>query len=120
MRYLSTGILHSENEKGTIGAAVIYPLGDGGCELKNIAVAEEFQGKGIGKTFLKRLMQIAAEDYEYMLVGTTSGTEGFYISSGFVYSHTIPGFFVDNYSGPIFENGVQCIDMRCFKKKLRE
>lgn len=119
-RYLYDGELYIYNDApGTIAAAVLYPLEDGQCELKNIAVSEHLQGKGIGRAFLKLLIKLASEKYKYMVVGTTSQTEGFYKSLNFEYSHTIPNFFVDNYPEPIFENGVQCIDMRCFKRKLK-
>jgi N-acetylglutamate synthase-like GNAT family acetyltransferase len=118
-RYLYKGDLYIYKDADTpVAAAVLYPLKDGQCELKNIAVLEELQGKGIGTEFLKLLMKLAAEKYQYMMVGTTSQTEGFYKSLGFEYSHTIPNFFIDNYPEPIFENGIQCIDMRCFQIKL--
>jgi N-acetylglutamate synthase-like GNAT family acetyltransferase len=118
-RYLYDGELYIlKNGPLTAAAAVLYPLSDEECELKNIAVLERLQGKGIGSEFLKQLIKLASEKYSYMLVGTTSQTERFYKSLGFEYSHTIPNFFVDNYPEPIFENGIQCIDMRCFRKKL--
>ncbi|NLC45159.1 MAG: GNAT family N-acetyltransferase [Clostridiales bacterium] len=118
-RYLYDGDLYIYNDGAdTVGAAVLYPLEDGSCELKNIAVLETLQGKGIGSKFLKKLMGEASKSYIHMLVGTTAPTEGFYKSLGFEYSHTIANFFIDNYPEPIFEDGVQCMDMRCFKVKL--
>lgn len=118
-RYLYDGEMYVYLDGSeAIAAAVLYPLGDGGCELKNIAVKEALQGKGIGSAFLRNLMSLASERFTYMLVGTTSETEGFYKSLNFTYSHTIPNFFVDNYPEPIFENGIQCIDMRCFIIRL--
>ena len=118
-RYLSDGELYIYRHGAvTTAAAVLYPLEDGGCELKNIAVIEPLQGKGIGTRVVKQLMRIASEKYTYMLVGTTSQTEGFYLSLDFRYSHTIPNFFTDHYPEPILENGIPCVDMRCFTKKL--
>ncbi|WP_270808096.1 hypothetical protein [Clostridium fessum] len=38
-------------------------------------------------------------------------TEPFYEKCGFVRSHKIPHFFTDNYDHPIYEGGVQLIDM---------
>ena len=48
-----------------------------------------------------------------MLVGTgdSSITISFYKKCGFVYSHRIPNFFIDNYDHPIFEEGKQLKDM---------
>ena len=118
-RYLYDGDLYvCKDEADIVAVAVLYPLEDGMCELKNIAVLESLQGKGIGSKFLKKLMCEALKSYTHMLVGTTAPTEGFYESVGFEYSHTIPNFFIDNYPEPIFEDGIQCVDMRCFKMKL--
>ncbi len=118
-RYLYDGDLYiCIDGADTVAAAILYPLEDGVCELKNIAVLESLQGKGIGSKFLKKLMGEAAKGYTHMLVGTTAPTEGFYKSLGFEYSHTIANFFIDNYPEPIYEDGVQCVDMRCFKIKL--
>ena len=118
-RYLYDGDLYVYRDGGTVvAAAVLYPLEDEGCELKNIAVLENLQGKGIGSAFLRLIMGEASKKFTHMLVGTTSQTQGFYKSLNFQYSHTIPNFFVDNYPEPIFENGIQCVDMRCFSIKL--
>ena len=84
------------------------------------AVLESLQGKGIGSEFLKRLINEASKSFTHMLVGTTSPTEGFYKSLGFEYSHTIPNFFIDNYPEPVYEDGIQCVDMRCFEIMLRK
>ncbi len=120
-RYLYDGELYIfKDGADTAAAAVLYPMGDGGCELKNIAVLESLQGKGIGSEFLKRLINEASKTFTHMLVGTTSPTEGFYKSLGFEYSHTIPNFFIDNYPEPVYEDGIQCVDMRCFEIMLRK
>ncbi|HBG76759.1 MAG TPA: N-acetyltransferase [Clostridiales bacterium] len=118
-RYLTDGDLYIYRHGAiTAAVAVLYPLEDGGCELKNIAVIKPLQGIGIGTRVMKELMRIASRKYIYMLVGTTSQTEGFYLSLGFQYSHTIPSFFTDNYPKTILENGIPCVDMRCFTRKL--
>ena len=118
-RYLYDGELYIYKDgEVTAATAVIYSLTDGLCELKNIAVIEELQGKGIGSSFMKQLMNEASKRFTYMLVGTSAPTEGFYKSLGFEYSHTIPNFFIDNYPEPIYEGDIQCVDMRCFKIKL--
>ena len=43
---------------------------------------------------------------------------GFYQSCGFVPSHVVPRFFTDHYDHPIFENGVQLVDMIYLKAYL--
>ena len=49
---------------------------------------------------------------------TASGA-AFYARFGFEPSHTVVGFFIDNYPEPIYENGERCTDMLYFKKELR-
>lgn len=44
--------------------------------------------------------------------------EDIYERCGFVRSHRIENFFVENYDHPIFEDGVQLVDMVYLKKPL--
>lgn len=55
-----------------------------------------------------------------MLVGTgeTPSILTFYESCEFEKSHSIKNFFTDNYDHPIFEEGIQLIDMVYLKKEL--
>ena len=55
-----------------------------------------------------------------MLVGTgnTPAILSYYESCGFKKSHIIKHFFTDNYDHPIFEDGIQLIDMVYLKKIL--
>lgn len=64
-------------------------------------------------------MEQEAQAHPWMFVGTTAPTEPSYVQLGFVYSHTLKNFFTNNYPAPIFEDGVQCIDMRYSKRRLR-
>ena len=54
-----------------------------------------------------------ADEYSILQVGTGESplTVPFYEKCGFVRSHNIPNFFTDNYDHPIYECGVQLIDM---------
>ena len=51
--------------------------------------------------------------FEILQVGTGDSplTIPFYEKCGFVRSHIIPKFFTDNYDHPIFECGIQLVDM---------
>jgi hypothetical protein len=55
-----------------------------------------------------------------MLVGTgeTPAILSFYINSGFEISHRVKNFFTDNYDHPMFEDGIQLVDMIYLKKDL--
>ena len=54
-----------------------------------------------------------ADEYSVLQVGTGDSplTVPFYEKCGFVRSRNIPNFFTDNYDHPIYECGVQLIDM---------
>ena len=96
-------------EKGTM-----YVLEDNGIlEIKNIAVDPQNQGKGYGKALIDFLASKYADEYSVLQVGTGDSplTIPFYEKCGFVRSHKIPNFFTDNYDHPIYEGGVQLIDM---------
>ena len=82
-------------------------------EIKNIAVDPKNQGKGYGKALIDFLASKYADEYSILQVGTGDSplTVPFYEKYGFVRSHNIPNFFTDNYDHPIYECGVQLIDM---------
>ena len=82
-------------------------------EIKNIATYEKYQGKGYGSYMLKHIIQHCKNRCKKLLVGTGDSDKilSFYKNCGFVYSHTIKNFFVDNYDHAMFEDGEQLIDM---------
>ena len=55
-----------------------------------------------------------------MQVGTGDSelTVPFYERCGFVRSHVVENFFTDNYDAPIYEAGVQLVDMVYLKKEI--
>lgn len=71
------------------------------------------RGKGYGKALIDFLASKYADEYSVLQVGTGDSplTIPFYEKCGFVRSHKIPNFFTDNYDHPIYEGGVQFIDM---------
>ncbi len=73
----------------------------------------ENQGKGYWKALIDFLASKYADEYSVLQVGTGDSplTVPFYEKCGFVRSHNIPNFFTDNYDHPIYECGVQLIDM---------
>ena len=66
------------------------------------------------------LIREYAGQYAVLQVGTGDSplTVPFYEKCGFVRSHVLPNFFRENYDHPIFECGVQLIDMICLQRKL--
>jgi GNAT superfamily N-acetyltransferase len=90
-------------------------------ELKNIAVLEEYQGKGIAKAMIKMAKQLAKESGAKILeVGTGNSSLSqlaLYQKCGFR-MHSIETGFFDSYPEPIFENGIRCIDMVRLRAEL--
>ena len=107
-RYLDRGDLFVMyvDEESWIAVAVVTNEEEGVYELKNLAV--DFlclHYQQIGHT---------------MLVGTGDSrqTISFYQSCGFTYSHTLPGFFTENYDHPIIEDGKVLTDMIYLRKEF--
>ena len=119
-RYLEKGTMYLLAEDGVKGECVVLDVGDGTLEIKNIAVAPAFHRKGYGKAMIDLLEQKYRGQYTRLQVGTgdSPATLGFYKACGFTRSHTVPNFFTDNYSHPIYEGGVLLRDMIYLQKPL--
>lgn len=120
-RYLDTGLMYILDDNGIKCECVITDEGNGVLEIKNIATTSEHQGKGYGKAMIEFISRKYKEQYNVLQVGTGDSplTIPFYEKCGFVRSHTIPNFFTDNYDHPIYEGGVQLVDMIYLKMYLK-
>lgn len=119
-KYLPNGDLFALYDNDLKSICVVVPIDSETCELKNIATYEKYQGKGYGKALIKFISDFYKSTYKTMLVGTgeTPTILSFYESCGFKESHRIKNFFTDNYEHPMFEEGVQLVDMIYLKKRL--
>ena len=110
--YLERGEMFILDDDGVKAECVITKELDGVYELKNIAVAPEYQRKGYGKRLVKYVLTHYT-DCSRMLVGTGDCESAltFYRNCGFTESHRVKNFFIDNYDHPMFEDGVQLTDM---------
>lgn len=116
-RYLAQGEMFVLEVDGkVVSEAVVLPLSDRLCELKNLAVEEALHRQGYGSRMLRRLFHHYRGRFSRMQVGTSDPR--FYEKAGFVYSHTVSGFFTEHYPEPIYDNGVQCVDMIYLVKEL--
>jgi ribosomal protein S18 acetylase RimI-like enzyme len=91
-----------------------------GIELKNIAIAPEYQGRGYGILLARYAMDYyLPAGVKKFIAGTAESdkVQKFYTGLGFRYKSVIPNFFVDNYDGPVTEDGKQYKDMLIFEKK---
>lgn len=112
-RYLYRGTLYALQEEEVRAVCVVTDEGGGLLEIKNLAVLPAFQGQGLGKTLIDFVRRRYAGEYHTLQVGTGESplTVPFYEHCGFVRSHRIKNFFVDNYDHPIIECGQQLVDM---------
>lgn len=113
--YLSGSRLFvASNGAVVVGACVVQPRGTDAYELMSIAVHPAHQKSGYGTGLLKWVISffdsLGARQLE---VGT--GTFGyqlaFYQRHGFRVTSIDHDFFVLNYPEPIFEDGIQLLDM---------
>ena len=119
-RYIDKGTMYVFDDNGVKSECVITDEGNGIIEIKNIATVPEHQGKGYAKALIDFLVEEYGGKYSVLQVGTGDSptTVPFYEKCGFVRSHSIPNFFTDNYDHPIFECGVQFVDMVYLQKPL--
>ena len=120
-RYLERGTMYILLDDESVKCeCVVTDEGNGILELKNIAVEPAFQGKGYGKKLIHFIADQYQTQYSMLQVGTGDSplTVPFYEKCGFHRSHRIKNFFTDHYDHPIYENGIQLIDMIYLQKEL--
>lgn len=118
-KYLERGEMFVLDDGGIKAECVITKEEEGVYELKNIAVAPEYHRKGYGKRLIEFLFTNYSEcKVWYVGTGDCPSTLSFYKSCGFTESHRVKNFFVDNYNHPMFEDGIQLVDMVYLKKEL--
>ena len=120
-RYLPRGEMYALEDGGVKAVCVVTDEGDGVLELKNLAVEPAAQRKGYGKALIAFLLREYRTQYAVLQVGTGDSplTIPFYEACGFTRSHVIRNFFPDNYDHPIFEGGVQLVDMVYLKQSFK-
>lgn len=119
-RYLDKGKMYVLIDDGVKCECVITAEEKGILEIKNIATAPQHQGKGYAKALIDFIVKEYTEHYTILQVGTGDSptTIPFYEKCGFVRSHVIPNFFTDNYDHPIYEGGIQLVDMVYLQRPL--
>ena len=119
-RYLERGTMYVLEDDGVKAECVVTDEGDRILELKNIAVEPAAQGKGYGKALIDFLIETYAGQYTVLQVGTgdSPSTILFYEACGFRRHHLVKNFFTDHYDHPIYECGVQLVDMVYLQREL--
>ena len=119
-RYLERGTMYVLEDDGVKAECVVTDEGGGILELKNIAIKPGFQGRGYGKALVDFLVRTYERQYTVLQVGTgdSPSTIPFYESCGFCRHHLVKNFFTDHYDHPIYECGVQLVDMVYLQRVL--
>jgi N-acetylglutamate synthase-like GNAT family acetyltransferase len=105
-----------------IAVFALFKINEKQLEIKNIAVSEKLQGKGIGTYLINHIKIIAKnEGYRSLIVGTPDCALRqikFYEQNGFIKYDVKKDFYLKNYSNPIFENAIMLRDMLMLKTEL--
>jgi ribosomal protein S18 acetylase RimI-like enzyme len=123
------GYIHSsfvyiaKSDEQLVAVYALQEIDQNSAEIKNLAVAEALQGKGLGTYLLHHCISIARKKgYTHIIIGTgdtSSGQLHLYQKLGFEIFAIKENFFTNHYPEPIYENGIQCKHMILLQKKLR-
>jgi len=95
-----------------IGVLVLRKQNSTMAEIMNIAVAEAYQGMGIGRQLIQYALDVAkAGDYTRLRIATGNSSIGqlaLYQQEGFDIIEIQKNYFMLHYPEPIFENGIRC------------
>ena len=119
-RYLERGTMYVLDDGGVKAECVVTEEPGGILEIKNIAALPTHQKKGYGKMLIDFIASKYSGQYAVLQVGTGDSplTVPFYEKCGFHRSHSVKNFFLDHYDHPIYECGIQLVDMVYFRKEL--
>ena len=119
-KYLQEGRMFVLFDDGVKGEVVVTNEGNGILEIKNIATDPNCHGKGYGKKLIQFVEEKFKGEYSVLQVGTGDSplTIPFYEKCGFKRSHSVKNFFTENYDHPIFECGIQLVDVIYLQKNI--
>lgn len=122
--YLNRGTMYVLEEQYVKAVCVVTDEGEEEgkriLEIKNLAVAPESQKKGYGRAMIEFVKKQYTDSFDVLQAGTGDSplTIPFYEKCGFRKSHVMKNFFVDNYDHPIYEEGIQLVDMIYLRMNL--
>jgi GNAT superfamily N-acetyltransferase len=117
-KYLERGDMFALYDGDLKSVCVVTKEDEGAYELKSLATYEMYQGQGYGSSLVKYVLDYYKDKCSTMYVGTGDITSIvlFYEHCGFTVSQRVKNFFTDNYDHPMYENGIQLVDMVYLKK----
>jgi ribosomal protein S18 acetylase RimI-like enzyme len=119
--YLDRGeLLEIHDADRMIGIAVLVREA-GEVEIWNIALAEEFRGRGLGRMAIRAIAdRCTRAGASHLTVGTSDcslGTIAFYRKAGFRFAGVREDYF-DTYPMAVVEDGIRARDMVMFRMAL--
>ena len=119
-RYLDRGTMFIITDDSVKGECVVTDEGQGILEIKNLAIDPFCRRMGYGKALVEYVVEKYQGRYSILQVGTGDSplTIPFYEKCGFVRSHKVEDFFIKNYDHPIYEDGIQLVDIIYLQKRL--
>lgn len=114
--YVKSGNVYVGEESGkSIAVYVLKETGEIVVEIMNVAVHEDFQGRGYGKQLISHAISEASKrGYAQVEIGTGNSSIlqlKLYQQCGFRIIGIDFDYFTRNYDEPIVENGLLCRDM---------
>lgn len=124
-KYLKQSVVYIARKNDEIlGVIVLFPLTTETVEIKNIAVNPAHQGQGIGRFLIENIIHNAwLQGQKSICIGTANSSVGqlyLYQKLGFEITDIKKHFFTDNYTEPIFENGIQAKHLLVLTKQLTD
>lgn len=119
-KYLYRGEMFALYDDDVKSVCVVTEQEPGIYEIKNIVTVPEYQKKGYAKHLISYIADYYKESGKQLYVGTGDcpGILEFYKKCGFFKSHVVKNFFTDNYDHPMYEDGIQLVDMVYLKREL--
>ncbi len=120
-KYLERGEMFALYDGDLKSICVVTQEGEDISELKSLATYEKYQGQGYGSKLVKYIFEYYKDKCKTMFVGTGDSPLiiPFYEHCGFILSHRVENFFIDNYDHPIYDNDIQLIDMVYLRKDFK-
>lgn len=121
--YLENGCCYvAKKNNHIVGVLVLIEITTHTLEIKNIAVGETEQGKGIGKLLLNHAEEVCSnKQYTKLKIATGNSSIAqlaLYQKQGFEITGIDHNFFVRNYPESIFENNIQCKHLILLEKRI--
>ncbi|MCY7678372.1 MULTISPECIES: GNAT family N-acetyltransferase [Bacillus] len=116
LTYVQSGSCYAAfHEEDVIGVYVLTSLSQHTVEIMNVSVKESWQGRGIGKQLVRHaIAEAKVAGFHTIEIGTGNSSIqqlALYQKCGFRLTSIDRDFFLKHYDEPIYENGIQCIDM---------